>query len=133
MKKYFFILLIALLISCSKDNKPEGLVYAVSYSVDSPIGSKIDYIEYMDNRGKIIKLKNVTAPWFVNLRVRAGHEIQAEALGQVRYKDSLKIHAYWYPEHGGKIEDETDIRYNDIYGTYSSQERVRIRSRILPE
>lgn len=132
MKKYFFILFVTLLMSCSKDNEPARLMYDITYTVTTSNGSSINKVEYMNSKAELIKLSNVSSPWTINIRVRAGLALQAAAYDDIPYKNSLSIHATWTPE-GGFTNQESDTMPNDTPNSKIINGKVEISGRTLDD
>lgn len=132
MKKLFFILLIFTLHSCSNDNDLERLMYDITYSVTALDGATINKIEYLDSQADLIVLNNVTSPWSINLKVRAGLGLQAASYGDVPYQGSLSIKATWIPE-GGTSTTEMVTLPNDTPNSIINNGMVEISGRTLPD
>ncbi|WP_321310155.1 hypothetical protein [Marinifilum fragile] len=111
MKRILFIASIILLFSCSKD-EPKRLMYDITYTVVASNGATINKVEYRDGKGELVELFDVTSPWTIDIRVRAGLGLEAAAYGDVPYQGSLSITATWTPE-GGAEQSETDTLPND--------------------
>lgn len=132
MKKLFYILFISVLFSCSNTDEPERLMYDITYSVNATNGATINKIEYRDNRGDLIELENVNAPWTINLRVRAGLGLEAAAYGDIPYQGSFSISANWTPE-GGSTQSEQQALGNDTPDSTINNARIEISGRTLPD
>jgi hypothetical protein len=132
MKKLLFIAAITILISCSKDDEPNRLMYDITYTVTASNGATINKIEYRDNQGDLIELTNVTSPWTINLNVRAGLGLEAAAYGDIPYQGSLSITAVWVPE-GGVSKSETDTLGNNTPDSTINNGKVEIPGRTLPD
>ncbi|GAB7089251.1 hypothetical protein [Marinifilum fragile] len=132
MKRILFIASIILLFSCSKDD-PKRLMYDITYTVVASNGTTINKVEYMDDKGEIVELFDVTSPWTIDIRVRAGLGLEAAAYGDVPYQGSLSITANWTPE-GGAEQSETDTLPNDDPNIVLIKNgRVEISGRTLPD
>jgi len=132
MKRIVFIILVTFLVSCSKNNEPQRLMYDITYTVTALNGATINKVEYMNSKGNLIELTDVTSPWTINLRVRAGLALQAAAYGDVPYEGSLSIVASWTPD-GGQVNMESDTMPNDTFGTTIINGKVEISGRTLPD
>jgi len=130
MKRILFILLVTALVSCSKNDEPQRLMYDITYTVTALDGATINKVEYMNSKGNLVKLNDVTSPWTINLRVRAGLALEAAAYGDVPYQGSLSITANWTPE-GGLEQGESDTMNNDTPGSTIVNGRVEISGRTL--
>ncbi|WP_321515114.1 hypothetical protein [Marinifilum fragile] len=131
MKRILFIAFIILLFSCSKD-EPKRLMYDITYTVVASNGATINKVEYRDGKGELVELFDVTSPWTIDIRVRAGLGLEAAAYGDVPYQGSLSITGIWTPE-GGFEQSETDILPNDEPETIIKNGRVEISGRTLPD
>lgn len=132
MKRILFIASIILLFSCSKDD-PKRLMYDITYTVVASNGATINKVEYRDGKGELVELYNVTSPWTIDIRVRAGLGLEAAAYGDVPYQGSLSITATWTPE-GGAEQSETDTLPNDDPNIVLIKNgRVEISGRTLPD
>ncbi|WP_321279684.1 hypothetical protein [Marinifilum fragile] len=132
MKRILFIASIILLFSCSKDD-PKRLMYDITYTVVASNGATINKVEYRDGKGEFVELYNVTSPWTIDIRVRAGLGLEAAAYGDVPYQGSLSITATWTPE-GGAEQSETDTLPNDDPNIVLIKNgRVEISGRTLPD
>ena len=132
MKKILFISIIALLFSCSKDDEPERTLYDITYSVTAANGAIINNIEYMDGKGVIIELTDVSSPWTISFESRAGLGLQAVAYGDIPYQGSLSISATWKPE-GGNLQGETETLPNETPNSTINNGSVEILGRTLPD
>lgn len=131
MKKLLFIAAITLLFSCSNDDEPERLMYAINYTVTASNGATINKVVYRDSKGDLIELNNVTSPWTINLNVRAGLGLEAAAYGNIPYQGSLNITAIWVAE-GGNSQSESDSLGNDTPNSTINNGKVEISGRTLP-
>tara|TARA_R110002073_G_scaffold108336_3_gene243335 strand:+ start:8039 stop:8437 length:399 start_codon:yes stop_codon:yes gene_type:complete len=132
MKKLLFIFIITLLFSCSKDDEPERTVYDITYSVTAANGATINKVEYMNGKGVVIELIDVSSPWTISFESRAGLGLQAAAYGDIPYQGSLSISAAWKPE-GGNLQGETETLPNDTQGSTINNGLVEIPGRTLPD
>ena len=132
MKKLVFLTIIVLFFSCSNDDEPERTVYDITYSVTATNGATINKIEYMDGQGGIQELTNVSSPWLINFKSRAGLGLQAAAWGDIPYQGSLSISAMWRPE-GGDFQSETESMPNDLENSTINNGQVDISGRTLPD
>lgn len=132
MKRLLFIVAIAILVSCSKDDKPDRTMYDITYTVVASDGATINKVEYRDNQGDLIELTNVSSPWTINLNVRAGLGLEAAAYGDIPHQGSLSITAVWVPE-GGDSQSETDILGNNTPSSTINNGKVEISGRTLPD
>lgn len=132
MKKLLFIVAIAFLFSCSKDNESSRLMYDITYTVVASNGATINKVEYRDAQGDLIELSSVTSPWTIKIKVRAGLGLEAAAYGDIPYQGSFSITATWIPE-GGFSQSETEILSNDDPNSIINNSRVEISGRTLPD
>ena len=132
MKKLFFIIAIAILASCSKDDDPDRTMYNITYTVTASNGATINKVEYRDSQGDLIELTNVTSPWTMNLNVRAGLGLEAAAYGDIPYQGSLSITAVWVPEEGNS-QSETDTLGNNTPDSTINNAKVEIPGRTLTD
>ena len=132
MKKFLFLLIAAIMFSCGDDDEPERLMYSVTYSVVANNGATINKVEYRDGKGDLVELTNVTSPWSVNLRVRAGLGLEAAAYGDVPFEGSLSITANWTPD-GGATQSESQTLPNDTPNSVINNGKVEISGRTLPD
>ena len=132
MKKLLFITIIAILVSCSKDDEPDRTMYNITYTVSAPNGATINKVEYRDSQGNLTELNNVSSPWTINLNVRAGLGLEAAAYGDIPYQGSLSITATWTPE-GGSAQSETETLPNDTPNSTINNGKVEIPGRTLPD
>ena len=132
MKKFLFLLIAAIMFSCGDDDEPERLMYSVTYSVVANNGATINKVEYRDGKGDLVELTNVTSPWSVNLRVRAGLGLEAAAYGDVPFEGSLSITANWTPD-GGATQSESQTLPNDTPNSVITNGKVEIPGRTLPD
>jgi len=132
MKKFLFLLVAAIMFSCGDDDEPERLMYSVTYSVVANNGATINKVEYRDGKGDLVELTNVTSPWSVNLRVRAGLGLEAAAYGDVPFEGSLSITANWTPD-GGAAQSESQTLPNDTPNSVINNGKVEISGRTLPD
>ena len=132
MKKLLFITAIVILVSCSKDDKPDRTMYDITYTVIASNGATINKVDYRDSKGDLIELTNVTSPWTKNLSVRAGLGLEAAAYGDIPYQGSLSITAVWVPE-GGDSQSETDTLGNNTPDSTINNVKVEISGRTLPD
>ncbi|MCA0933261.1 hypothetical protein LCM02_12430 [Lutimonas saemankumensis] len=132
MKKLLFLLAISLIFSCSDDEESTRLMYNISYRAVASDGATLNKVEYMDEKGDLIELTNVSSPWSINLQVRAGLALEARAYGDVPYQGSLSITANWTPE-GGLKQSETVTLPNDQPDTVINNGSVEISGRTLPD
>jgi len=86
----------------------------------------------MDGQGKIQQLTNVSSPWSISFKSRAGLGLQAAAFGDIPYQGSLSITAKWRPE-GGDFQSETESMPNDLQGSTINNGQVEISGRTLPD
>ena len=120
------------MFSCGDDDEPERLMYSVTYSVVANNGATINKVEYRDGKGDLVELTNVTSPWSVNLRVRAGLGLEAAAYGDVPFEGSLSITANWTPD-GGATQSESQTLPNDTPNSVITNGKVEISGRTLPD
>ena len=132
MKKLLFITIIAILVSCSKDDEPDRTMYNITYTVSASNGATINKVEYRDSQGNLTELNNVSSPWTINLNVRAGLGLEAAAYGDIPYQGSLSITATWTPE-GGSAQSETETLPNDTPNSTINNGKVEIPGRTLPD
>ncbi len=132
MKKFLFLLIAAIMFSCGDDDEPERLMYSVTYSVVANNGATLNKVEYRDGKGDLVELTNVTSPWSVNLRVRAGLGLEAAAYGDVPFEGSLSITANWTPD-GGATQSESQTLPNDTPNSVITNGKVEIPGRTLPD
>ena len=133
MKNLLFITIITLLVSCSSsDDNNDRLMYDITYRVVALNGATINKVEYRDGQGDLIELTNVTSPWTINLKVRAGLGLEAAAYGDIPYQGSLSITATWTPE-GGLAKSEAETLPNDTPDSTIDNGRVEISGRTLPD
>lgn len=118
------------MVSCSKSNEPQRLMYDISYTVTALKGATINKEEYMNNKGNLVTLSNVTSPWTMKLRIRAGLALQAAAYGDIPYLGSLVINGTWTPE-GGLAQGETETMSNNTSGSTIINGKVEISGRTL--
>lgn len=108
-------------------------MYDITYTVVASNGATINKVEYRDGKGELVELLDVTSPWTIDIRVRAGLGLEAAAYGDVPYKGSLSITATWTPE-GGAEQSETDALTNDEPNIILIKDgRVEISGRTLPD
>ena len=132
MKKFLILLMATMMFSCGDDDEPERLMYSVTYSVVANNGATINKVEYRDGKGDLVELTNVTSPWSVNLRVRAGLGLEAAAYGDVPFEGSLSITANWTPD-GGATQSESQTLPNDTPNSVINNGKVEISGRTLPD
>ncbi|TNJ43501.1 hypothetical protein KFZ70_17030 [Tamlana fucoidanivorans] len=132
MKKLLFITAIAILVSCSKDDKPARTMYDITYTVIASNGATINKVVYRNSQGNLVELTNVTSPWTINLNVRAGLGLEAAAYGDIPYQGVLSITAVWVPE-GGDSKSETQTLPNDTPNSTINNGKVEISGRTLPD
>ncbi len=132
MKKFLILLMATMMFSCGDDDEPERLMYSVTYSVVANNGATINKVEYRDGKGDLVELTNVTSPWSVNLRVRAGLGLEAAAYGDVPFEGSLSITANWTPD-GGATQSESQTLPNDTPNSVITNGKVEIPGRTLPD
>ena len=132
MKKFLILFIAAMMFSCGDDDEPERLMYSVTYSVVANNGATINKVEYRDGKGDLVELTNVTSPWSVNLRVRAGLGLEAAAYGDVPFEGSLSITANWTPD-GGATQSESQTLPNDTPNSVITNGKVEIPGRTLPD
>jgi len=132
MKRVFILLLATIMFSCGDDDEPERLMYSITYSVVANNGATINKVEYRDSEGDLMELTNVTSPWSVNLRVRAGLGLEAAAYGDVPFEGSLSITANWTPD-GGATQTESVTLPNDTPNSVINNGKVEIPGRTLPD
>ncbi len=132
MKKFLILFIAAMMFSCGDDDEPERLMYSITYSVVANNGATINKVEYRDGKGDLVELTNVTSPWSVNLRVRAGLGLEAAAYGDVPFEGSLSITANWTPD-GGATQSESQTLPNDTPNSVINNGKVEISGRTLPD
>ena len=132
MKKFLILLMATMMFSCGDDDEPERLMYSITYSVVANNGATINKVEYRDGKGDLVELTNVTSPWSVNLRVRAGLGLEAAAYGDVPFEGSLSITANWTPD-GGATQSESQTLPNDTPNSVINNGKVEISGRTLPD
>ncbi len=132
MKKFLILLIATIIFSCSDDDEPERLMYSITYSVVANNGATINKVEYLDENADRVELTNVTSPWSVNLRVRAGLALEAAAYGDVPFEGSLSITANWTPD-GGATQSESQTLPNDTPNSVINNGKVEITGRTLPD
>lgn len=132
VKKLLFIVVITLLFSCSNNNEPSRLMYDIIYTVTASNGATINKVEYRDSQGDLVELSNVTSPWTISIKVRAGLGLEAAAYGDIPYQGSLSITANWTPE-GGLSQSETKTLPNNDPNSTINNGRVEISGRTLPD
>lgn len=132
MKKLLFITVIAILVSCSKDDEPDRTMYNITYTVTATNGATINKVEYRDAQGDLVELTNVSSPWTINLNVRAGLGLEAAAYGDIPHQGSLSITAVWVPE-GGDSQSETETLGNNTPDSTINNGKVEISGRTLPD
>ena len=132
MKKFLILLMATMMFSCGDDDEPERLMYSITYSVVANNGATINKVEYRDGKGDLVELTNVTSPWSVNLRVRAGLGLEAAAYGDVPFEGSLSITANWTPD-GGAAQSESQTLPNDTPNSVINNGKVEISGRTLPD
>ncbi|MGB5989689.1 MAG: hypothetical protein WBG43_08115 [Marinifilaceae bacterium] len=107
-------------------------MYDITYTVTTSNGSSINKIEYMNGKAELIKLSNVSSPWTINIRVRAGLALEAAAYNDIPYNSSLSIHAAWTPE-GGFKNQESERMPNDTPNSKILNGKVEISGRTLAD
>ena len=132
MKKFLILFIAAMMFSCGDDDEPERLMYSITYSVVANNGATINKVEYRDGKGDLVELTNVTSPWSVNLRVRAGLGLEAAAYGDVPFEGWLSITANWTPD-GGATQSESQTLPNDTPDSVINNGKVEISGRTLPD
>ena len=131
MKNVLLIILAGLLFSCSKVDETPRLMYDINYTVVTTNGAIINQVEYRDDKGDLITLTDVTSPWSIDLRVRAGLGLEATAFGDIPYQGSISITGTWTPD-GGSSQSETETLGNSTPGSTINNGRVEISGRTLP-
>ena len=132
MKKLLSLILLAIFYSCSNNNEIERTIYDITYSVNATNGATINKVEYRDSQGDLVELTNISSPWSISLRVRAGLGLEAATYGDVPFQGSLSITATWTPE-GGTTQTETVILPNNTPNSTINNGRVEISGRTLPD
>jgi hypothetical protein len=130
MKKLLFIAIVTLLVSCSNNDEPDRLMYDVTYTVTANNGATINKVEYLDSQGVLIEVNNVSSPWSINLRLRAGLALDVVTFGDIPFQGNLMIKAEWTPE-GGLLKAEEQSVGNDTPNSTLNNVELRIPGRTL--
>ncbi len=132
MRRLLFFLLSISLIACSSDDTPDRVVYDITYTAAVANGATLNKVQYRDSNGDLVELENVSSPWSISLRVRAGLALEAAAFADVPTGGSVSITAVWKPD-GGLSQNETETLSNTEPNTVINNGRVDIEGRTLPD